>query len=175
MLVSTKHTSNTDIEDQLEYSFIGAELEVSNTGNQVETGNKQGINLTRDMSSSNTRDSSPTVQSHHRTVVLGPDSLNHMAQSMEPRAGRSSPSSLYPPNFHNITGPPSDPGTCTFHQSGSSWQHEQPPRHTLQRPIEQSDRQYLRSNDDDELAYRRYNSDSYRNDHTMKQRPQDFR
>ena len=117
------------------------------------------------MSVNSTRNNSPTVQFNHWTVVLDPKPSSHMAQSSVPTLGRNSPSSHHSSNFPYTTGPPSNPGTFTYHQSGTSWQHEQPARHTTHRPIEQLDRQYLRSNDDDELAYRRYNSDSYRNDH----------
>ena len=82
MFVSSKHNSAIEEHNQLGFALIGAELEVSTTGNQIETGNKQNTELIRQMSVSSTRNSSPTVQSKHRTVILDPKPLSHMAQSL---------------------------------------------------------------------------------------------
>ena len=98
MFINSKHNNNSETDDQLGFALIGAEIEVSTTGNQIETGNKQNTELLRRMSVSSTRNSSPTVQFHHRTVILDPKPVSHMAQSSVPTFGRSSPSSHYPPS-----------------------------------------------------------------------------
>ena len=50
MFITSKHNSDNEINDQLGFALIGAELEVSTTGNPIEIGNKQNTEFIRQMS-----------------------------------------------------------------------------------------------------------------------------
>ena len=65
MLLSARDKNRTDTEETLDIELIGETVIISNTGNQVDTGNRPSYSPLQDMSSSNTRD----VQKPHCSSI----------------------------------------------------------------------------------------------------------